>query len=106
MCKEELRVLLCKYGLEADLEALWTFHTHYIYVSTLIAAEGGKEGGREGGRITNHYNYMSMSPHLSQHSHMYLYLNVKNCMNTIRGGPYKYYKNLVGTFIGTKYNIM
>ena len=23
MCKEELRVLLCKYGLEADLEALW-----------------------------------------------------------------------------------
>ena len=54
----------------------------------------------------NIYPNMSMSPHLSQHSHMYLYLNVKNCMNTIRGGPYKSYKKLVGSFIGTKYNIM
>ena len=28
MCKEELRVLLCKYGLEADLEALWAMGFH------------------------------------------------------------------------------
>jgi len=37
---------------------------------------------------------------------MYLYLNVKNCINTIRGGPYKSHKKLVGSFIGTKYNII
>ena len=28
MCKEELRALLCKYGLEADLEALWAMGFH------------------------------------------------------------------------------